>query len=94
MLARCRAPVNHQPILKHALLFRRNEPVAQPRDIRIDQSLLVGAPAARMVGISRMIEDDNAERLVSERPLDVAPYGTLLFAFPTAESIDIEINLA
>src|ERR1041384_1581805 len=78
--ARCRAAINHQSITKHTLLFRGEHPVTESGNIWIDQALFVGAPAGRMSGIGGMIENGNAEYLVSEWALDVAPGSPLLFA--------------
>ena len=75
-------------------MFRPDRPVAEGGDVWIDQTLFVGAPAGGMVGVGGMIENGDAEGFVSERALDVAPRGALLFALAAAQSVRVQMRLA
>src|SRR5205807_3301088 len=94
LLTRRRAAVNEKPIAESLRLVRRQRPVTERRNVRIDQPLLVSAPAGRMVRIGWMIENRDAESFASKRPLDVAPRGALLFAFTAAQPVRVQVCLA
>ena len=81
------AAINQKPIAEALGLPGRERPVAERGNVRIDQSLLVGAPAAGVIWIRGVIEYRDAKRFASKRALDVAPGGALLFALASAQSI-------
>src|SRR5260370_683488 len=92
--ARGGAAIDLKAIVEDALFARRNRPIAQRRDVRIDQALLVCPPTGRVARIIGMIKDGDAERFLTERPLHVAPRRPLLLAIAAAQPFGIEMRLA
>ncbi len=90
---RRRTAIDKQPVAEALGLFRCQGPIAEGRNIRIDQTLFIGTPAGGMVRIAGMIENRDAEGFASKRALDVAPRGALLFALPAAESVRVQVCL-
>src|SRR2546421_12050294 len=60
--ARGGAAIDLKAIVEGAFFARRNCPIAQRRDVRIDQALLVCPPTGRVAWIIGMIKDGDAER--------------------------------
>ena len=87
LLARCRAAVNQKPIVKDTLLPRGNRPIRERRNIRIDEALLVRAPAGRVVRVGRMIKNRDADVLIAERAFDIAPSRALLLTCAPARPV-------
>src|SRR2546422_546576 len=94
LFARGGASVNHNLIAEEAFLFRGDRPVAERRNIWINQTLLIHAPGGWMIGISRMIEHGDAKDRVAKWALDVTPRGPLLLAIAAAQPVCIEVSLA
>ena len=80
-----RAAVNEELIPEALFLAGGNGPVAQSRNIRIDESLLVNAPGRRMIWVFGMIKDGNAKDPVAKGLLHGAPGGALLFPVAAAQ---------
>ena len=94
LFACCGTAINQKLVAEAPGLVCGERPVSERRDVRVDQPLLVGAPAGRMIGVAGMVEDGDAEYVISERALDVAPRGALLFACPVAQPVRVEVSLA
>src|SRR5262245_58342279 len=84
---RRRAAIDPEAVVEGARLLRWKCPIAQAGNVWIDEALLVGTPGGWISRIGGMIEYGNAERLVCKRALDITPPGSLLLAFPVANSV-------
>jgi len=87
LLARRRAAINQKLVAEALGLLGGERPIRQSGDVRVNEALLVRAPAGRMVWIAGMIENGDAEYLIVEWALDIAPGGALLLALPVAQPV-------
>src|SRR4030095_7601273 len=93
LLTRRRPAVNQQPVAEPLRLARGQCPVPERRNVRVNQSLLVSAPARRVIRGAGMIKDGDAEYFLAKRTLDVTPGRALLFGLPIAQTVRVQVRL-